>query len=93
MQSMMANVNALNENQNMLGQQRIAAQGMQNTAKDAAFAAYNAEVGVRGQSAAAFSAADAGNAWTLAQQIKAANPGMSDNEALSRANGSYNIGS
>jgi len=68
MQQMMTNVNTLNQNQQMLGQQRMQAAGAQDTAKDQAYMDYLNQANARGQNAAAFSAADAGNADFMTKQ-------------------------
>ncbi len=80
MQMMMSNVNALNENNKVLGQNRIMAQGAQATAKDQAYMSYLDQANARGQNAAAYSAADAGNANFMAQQY-ASQTGISYAEA------------
>jgi hypothetical protein len=85
MQTMMANVNALNQNQQMLGQNRLMAQAGQLTAKDQAYDAYLQQANAMGQNAAAFSASDAGNADYIAKQILIANPNMTYNEAMQQA--------
>jgi len=68
MQQMMTNVNTLSQNQQMLGQQRMQAAGAQDTAKDQAYMDYLNQANARGQNAAAFSAADAGNADFMTKQ-------------------------
>ena len=72
MQMLMSNVNALNENATMLGQQRLEARVGKNTAQDEAYLAYLDQANARGQNAAAFYAADSGNAyWTTIQNMRA----------------------
>ena len=71
MQMLMANVNSLNENATMLGQQRLEARVGKNTAQDEAYLAYLDQVNARGQNAAAFYAADSGNAnWATIQNMR-----------------------
>lgn len=90
MQVMMNNVNALNENNAMLGQNRIMARAGQKTAKDQAFTAYMAEANARGQNAAAFSAADAGNLDFMTRQRM--NATGEDYNTASGYAGGYNTG-
>lgn len=72
MQMLMSNVNALNENATMLGQQRLEARVGKNTAQDEAYLAYLDQANARGQNAAAFYAADSGNAyWATIQNMRA----------------------
>ena len=68
MQMMMANVNTLNQNAAMLGDQRLQAGAAQVTAKDQAYMDYLNQANLRGQNAAAFGAADAGSADYMTRQ-------------------------
>lgn len=68
MQMMMANVNTLNQNNAMLAGNRAMARAGQMTAKDQAYMAYLDQANARGQNAAAFSAADAGNLDFMTKQ-------------------------
>lgn len=81
MQMMMANVDALNQNAQMLNQQRLESQMNADLAQDQAYLSYLEQSGVRGQTAAAMYAADSGNAhWNTLQYMKN-NPGISYEDA------------
>jgi hypothetical protein len=72
-QMLMANVNALNQNAQMLNQQRIDARTNANLAKDQAYMAYLEQANARGQNATAMYAADSGNAqWNAIQYAREA---------------------
>lgn len=87
MQMMMANVNALNQNAQMLNQQRLEAQLNANLARDQAYLSYLEQSNVRGQAAAAMYAADSGNAHWNALQYMRENPGITYEEAHKRVTG------
>ena len=63
MQMLMANVNTLNQNAQMLNDQRLQAQLGMNTAQDQAYQDFLGQANQRGQVASAFAAADAGDAY------------------------------
>jgi len=63
MQMLMANVNTLNQNAQMLNQQRLEAQMGMNLAQDQAYQDYLAQSAQRGQVASAMAASDAGDAY------------------------------
>jgi hypothetical protein len=87
MQMMMANVNALNQNAQMLNQQRLEAQLNANLARDQAYLSYLEQANVRGQVAAAMYAADSGNAhWNTIQYLME-NPDVTYAEAFKRVTG------
>ena len=77
MQTMMTNIQALNANAAQLNQARLEATGAYLTAQDQAYMDYLNQSNVRGQVAMAGAAADAGNAYFLAQRYMANNPGTS----------------
>ena len=87
MQMMMANVNALNQNAQMMNQQRLEAQLNANLARDQAYLSYLEQANVRGQTAAAMYAADSGNAHWNAIQYMMENPGITYAEAHKRVTG------
>lgn len=89
MQMMMANVNALNQNAQMMNQQRLEAQFNMATARDQAYQAYLDQANARGQNAAAFYAADSGNAYWNALQYMMMVPGSTYEEALKAAQAMY----
>lgn len=87
MQMMMANVNALNQNAQMLNQQRLEAQLNANLARDQAYLSYLEQSNVRGQVAAAMYAADSGNAhWNTIKYLME-NPDLTYAEAHKRVTG------
>lgn len=87
MQMMMANVNALNQNAQMLNQQRLEAQLNANLARDQAYLSYLEQANVRGQVAAAMYAADSGNAhWNTIKYLME-NPNLTYEEAHKRVTG------
>lgn len=90
MQMMMANVNALNQNAQMMNQQRLEAQLNSNLARDQAYLSYLEQSGVRGQTAAAMYAADSGNAHWNALQYMKNNPGVTYEEAHKAVTGLNN---
>lgn len=63
MQMLMTNVNTLNQNAQMLNQQRLEAQMGMNLAQDQAYQDYLAQSAQRGQVASAMAASDAGDAY------------------------------
>ena len=63
MQMLMTNVNTLNQNAQMLNDQRLQAQIGMNTAQDQAYMDYLGQANQRGQIGAASAASDAGDAW------------------------------
>lgn len=63
MQMLMTNVNTLNQNAQMLNQQRLEAQMGMNLAQDQAYQDYLAQSAQRGQIASAMAASDAGDAY------------------------------
>lgn len=63
MQMLMTNVNTLNQNANMLNQQRLQAQVGMNTAQDQAYTDFLTQANARGQVASAFAASDAGDPY------------------------------
>ena len=63
MQMLMANVNTLNQNAQMLNQARLEAQTGMNLAQDQAYQDYLAQANQRGQVASAMAASDAGDAY------------------------------
>jgi hypothetical protein len=63
MQMLMTNVNTLNQNSQMLNQQRLEAQMGMNLAQDQAYQDYLAQSAQRGQVASAMAASDAGDAY------------------------------
>lgn len=77
MQTLMTNIQALNANAAQLNQARLEATGAYLTAQDQAYMDYLNQSNVRGQVAMAGAAADAGNAYFLAQRYMANNPGTS----------------
>ena len=77
MQTLMTNVQALNANAAQLNQARLEATGAYLTAQDQAYMDYLNQSNARGQVAMAGAAADAGNAYFLAQRYMANNPGTS----------------
>lgn len=87
MQTMMTNVQALNTNAAQLNQSRLEATGAYLTAQDQAYMDYLNQSNVRGQVAMAGSAADAGNAYFLAQRYMANNPGTSFSTAYNIVTG------
>lgn len=89
MQMMMANVNALNQNAQMMNQQRLEAQFNMATARDQAYQAYLDQANARGQNAAAFYAADSGNANWNALQYMMMVPGSTYEEALRAVQAMY----
>jgi hypothetical protein len=89
MQMMMANVNALNQNAQMMNQQRLEAQFNMATARDQAYQAYLDQANARGQNAAAFYAADSGNAYWNALQYMMMVPGSTYEEALRATQAMY----
>lgn len=71
MTMMMANVNALNQNAQMMNQQRLQAQMGKGLAQDQAYMEYLNQANQRGQNAAAMYAADSGNAhWNTLQYMR-----------------------
>ena len=89
MQMMMANINALNQNAQMMNQQRLDAYFNMATARDQAYQAYLDQANARGQNAAAFYAADSGNAYWNALQYMMMVPGSTYEEALKAAQAMY----
>lgn len=87
MQTMMTNVQALNTNAAQLNQSRLEATGAYLTAQDQAYMDYLNQSNVRGQVAMAGAAADAGNAYFLAQRYMANNPGVSFSTAYNIVTG------
>ena len=72
MQMMMANVNALNQNAQMMNQQRLQGQLNYGRAQDDAYMAFLDQSNARGQNAAAMYAADSGNVlWNTNKQMQA----------------------
>jgi hypothetical protein len=63
MQMLMTNVNTLNQNAQLLNDQRLQAQIGMNTAQDQAYAEFLAQSNQRGQVGAAMAASDAGDAY------------------------------
>ena len=63
MQMLMANVNTLNQNAQMLNQQRLEAQVGMNTSQDQAYADFLNQANTRGQVATGMAASDAGDAY------------------------------
>jgi|LakMenE18May11ns_1017448.scaffolds.fasta_scaffold9956188_3 hypothetical protein len=63
MQMLMANVNTLNQNAQMLNEQRLQAQIGMNTAQDQAYTDFLTQANQRGQVASAMAASDAGDAY------------------------------
>jgi hypothetical protein len=63
MQMLMTNVNTLNQNAQMLNDQRLQAQIGMNTAQDQAYTDFLAQANQRGQVASAMAASDAGDAY------------------------------
>lgn len=89
MQMMMANINALNQNAQMMNQQRLDAYFNTVTARDQAYQAYLDQANARGQNAAAFYAADSGNAYWNALQYMKMVPGATFDQALRAAQAMY----
>lgn len=80
MMMMMSNVQAINENAQMMSQQRLAAQTGKSLARDQAYMEYMKQANERGQAAAAFDAAGGGNAYMQAG-LYAAQTGVPFDEA------------
>jgi len=89
MQMMMANINALNQNAQMMNQQRLDAYFNTLTARDQAYQAYLDQANARGQNAAAFYAADSGNAYWNALQYMKMVPGSTYEQALRASQAMY----
>lgn len=89
MQMMMANINALNQNAQMMNQQRLDAYFNTLTARDQAYQAYLDQANARGQNAAAFYAADSGNTYWNALQYMKMVPGSTYDQALRATQGVY----
>jgi hypothetical protein len=89
MQMMMANINALNQNAQMMNQQRLDAYFNTLTARDQAYQAYLDQANARGQIASAFYAADSGNAYWNALQYMRMVPGSTYEQALRATQAMY----
>jgi hypothetical protein len=89
MQMMMANINALNQNAQMMNQQRLDAYFNTLTARDQAYQAYLDQANARGQIASAFYAADSGNAYWNALQYMRMVPGSTFDQALRAVQAMY----
>ena len=80
---MMANVSALNDQNALMNQGRLQAQGNLMTAKDQAYLAYLEQAQVGTQTGSAYSAANAGDAGYQAMVLMNQTPGLSYKDALS----------